>query len=743
MALFATTMPVEGAEADPPAAYVGATACRECHAPQFEAWAQSDHFQSMRPAGEGTVLGDFADARVMFHGIETRFFRRGDAYFIETIGGSGERNVYPVRYTFGWRPLQQVLVEADAGRLQAFNVAWDARPVEQGGQRWFHLQPDELIRPQHPFFWTGHALNWSSHCADCHSTNVVKTWDNDSLVAETEYAEVNVACEACHGPAGSHVRLARSDLIAAGGDAGFERAPASRVEWRLLPGERIATPLGNADGREIDMCGGCHSLRTPMVRDTLGKPYHDAYRVEIVNDAIYFADGQIREESFVLGSFLQSKMHQRGVTCGDCHDPHSGASVAEANGVCAQCHRSAAYDAKIHHGHASGTPGSECVDCHMPARTYMGVDDRRDHSFPIPRPTLSEDLGVPNACTGCHEGRTNGWAAESLRDWGKTETDHWARLYRRLRLGNPRAGSALEALIATQGTPAMVKASLLAEAGSLPSAAVPLARGLADPDALVRRGAAAGTRGLSGPVRWQLFRDRLGDVAPGVRFEVALALAEVDANLPPAVRQATRQLHAEHRRSLAVSADLAGTQHTLARLDDQLGQPAAAQRGFERALALDPTFVPTLVNYADFIHRGRGDEDEVGVLLRRALTVAPESAIVNAAFGLHLVRAGRHGEALAPLATASHAPDAGPRFIYIHAVAQHSLGHKDAALVTLRRGIERWPWDPDLLATFLIYRDDADAPESRAHLATLMEVAPDDPRTLGLRQRTGVRASDR
>ena len=244
-------------------------------------------------------------------------------------------------------------------------------------------------------------------------------------------------------------------------------------------------------------------------------------------------------------------------------------------------------------------------------------------------------------------------------------------------------------------------------------------------------------------MRWQLLRDRLGDVAPGVRFEVALALAEVGANLPPGARQATRELHAEHRRSLAVSADLAGTQNTLARLDDQLGQPAAAQRGFERALALDPTFVPTLVNYADFIHRGRGDEDEVGVLLRRALTVAPESAVVNAAFGLHLVRAGRHGEALAPLATASQAADAGPRFIYMHAVAQHSLGHKDAALVTLRRGIQRWPWAPDLLATFLIYLDDADAAEYRAHLATLMEVAPDDPRTLGLRQRTGVRASDR
>ena len=464
--------------------------------------------------------------------------------------------------------------------------------------------------------------------------------------------------------------------------------------------------------------------------------------VELVSDAIYFADGQIREESFVLGSFLQSRMHARGVTCSDCHDPHSGALVAEANRVCAQCHRSAAYAAKTHHGHASGTPGSECVDCHMPARTYLGVDDRRDHSFPIPRPTLSEDLGVPNACTGCHEGRTNRWAAERLRDWGKTETDHWARLYRRLRLGDPRAGSALEAFIATAGTPAMVKASLLAEAANLPSAAALLARGLADPDALVRRGAAAGTRGLSGPVRWQLLRDRLGDAAPGVRFEVALALAEVGqsaAGGPPS----------DPRTARGTSAFARGFRRPRGHPEYACatGRPAwptkAAQRGFERALALDPTFVPTLVDYADFVHRRRGDEDEVGVLLRRALAAAPESPIVNAAFGLHLVRAGRHGEALAPLATVSQAPDAGPRFIYIHAVAQHSLGHKDAALVTLRCGIQRWPWAPDLLATFLVYLDDANAPESRAHLATLVQIAPDDPRTRALRQRYGASPADR
>ena len=714
--------------------YVGATACGGCHPAQLAAWQGSDHFQSMRGADQGTVLGDFSDAIVTFNGTDTRFLRRGDAHFVETAGEDGKRGVYRVRYAFGWRPLQQYLVDAGAGRLQAFDIAWDTRSVDAGGQRWFHLQPEETLTPGHPFFWTGHAMNWASHCADCHSTNVVKTPDPKAGGFGIAYAEANVACEACHGPAKEHVRLARSGSLAGVRYAGFGRGPAQRIAWRLLADDRIATPRGAGDAREIDMCGGCHALRTPLFADTAGKPFHEAYRIQLVDEAHYFADGQIREESFVLGSFLQSRMHGRGVTCGDCHDPHSGGLVAEGDGVCAQCHRAGVFDTRAHHGHAPGGPGGACVDCHMPARTYMGVDDRRDHSFPIPRPALSAELGVPNGCTGCHEGRTAAWASAMLRDWGVAERDHWARLLRRLRQGDPHAAPALETLVSDPVPPALVKASLLAAAANLPPARAlaPLSRGLADSDALVRRGAAAGARGLSPLLQWQLLRERVADRSAAVRFEVATALSDVLPGLPRGARDAMRELFLEHRLAMEASGDLSASQRALARLDQALGRPAAAREAFERALAIDPANVPTLVDYADFVRQSGEDEAKVGALLRRASAAAPANPVVNAALGLHLVRRGRRGEGLAVLAKAGTAADAPPRFVYLHAVGLDSSDDRAAAIATLRRGIERWPWDAELLATLVIYLDDADSNELQGYLATLVEVAPNAPRVRAL-----------
>ncbi|MDE0693475.1 MAG: multiheme c-type cytochrome [Gammaproteobacteria bacterium] len=698
--------------------------CRDCHLPEFEAWQRSDHFQSMRLAEENAVLGDFSDVRVRFHGIESRFFRTGDEYRVETVSASGERGVFPVRYTFGWRPLQQYLLDAGDSRLQAFDVAWDDRPAAQGGQRWFHLQPDEEVVPGHPFFWTGHAMHWGSQCAACHSTHVTKSADASGHLS-TAFEAANVTCEACHGNAAVHVRHARAGTTGNVPHAGFVDGPAPRIAWRLAPGERIATPDKAGDSREIDQCGGCHALRTPLVADARGKAFHDAYRIELVDSLHYFPDGQIREEVFVLGSFLQSRMHARGVTCGNCHDPHSGGLVAEGNGVCSQCHRAASYDVPTHHHHAAGTSGSACIDCHMPARTYMGVDPRRDHAFPIPRPSLSAEFGVPNACTGCHEGRSDAWAQEKLSDWGFAEKDHWTRLSERLHRGDPAAADDLHALVAGD-TPPMVKAGLLAQATTLPShkTRALLALGLGDAEPLVRRGAVAGAHGQPPAERWRLLAPRMDDPVASVRFETAIALADIAPALPARAVATTRDLFAEQRQLLASTADLAETQRMLGNLEVRLGQRATARAAFERALTIDPTSVPALIDYADFLQR-EGQEREAGELLARAIGVAPDSPIANVAYGLHLVRDRRRQEALAPLAKAAATPDASARFLYIHAVAQHSLGHHTAALETLRAGIERWPWDPNLLSTLVIYLDDPQSPETQRHLATLAELEPD------------------
>ena len=717
--------------------YVGSTDCKSCHAAEAAAWERSDHFRAMLPATAATVAGDFSDVRVTFHGMDTRFFREGDNHFVETVGRAGNRGKYPVRYTFGYRPLQQYLLDRGDGVLQAFDVAWDTRPAP-AGQRWYHLQTDETMAPEHPFFWTGHAMNWSSHCADCHSTNVVKNLDPSTGKFQTDYAEVNVACEACHGPAGEHVELAKAGTLSESVHSGFGASLGKRIQWRFAPDNPIAEPFGNPTDRDTDMCGGCHSLRTPLVTDPVGKPYHEAYRLELPDDIRYFPDGQIREEVFVLGSFLQSKMHVRGVRCGDCHEPHSGDLRLPGNDVCAQCHRADTYDVTGHHRHAPREPGSACVDCHMPARTYMGVDDRRDHSFPIPRPDLSEKLGVPNACVNCHQEQDNQWAVESLRGWGVAPEAHWGLVHQRLRRGNPGALPALKSLLEDGDLAPLVKASLLAQSANVGSSALAdvLRPWLAHPDPLIRRGAVLGAMGLPGDVRWGMFANRLRDSHPGVRFEMAIAVSDIYPGLSAPARRATAQLLAEHREALSASADLAASQRSRARLETQLGQLQSAQSAFERALEIDPTSLPALVDFAD-LRRAQGREQEAGTLLRRALVVAPDSGTANVAYGLHLVRLKRYDDALVALERATGTPDAAPGFYHVYAVAQDTFGHRDQALATLRRGIERWPWDVDLLSTLVILADDRQSLEVRQHLDTLERLAPDSPRIGALIEQYG------
>ena len=191
------------------AAYIGSQSCAQCHAAESKAWRASQHAVAMQHATDRTVLGNFDDAAYAFQGVKSRFFRRDGKYFIRTDGPGGALADFEVKYTFGIAPLQQYLVELPGGRLQAAAVTWDARPREQGGQRWFRQYPDEKIDHTDELHWTRRSQNWNFMCADCHSTQVSKGYDAADDSFKTTYAEIAVGCEACHGPGSAHVQWAQ------------------------------------------------------------------------------------------------------------------------------------------------------------------------------------------------------------------------------------------------------------------------------------------------------------------------------------------------------------------------------------------------------------------------------------------------------------------------------------------------------------------------------------------------------
>jgi len=722
------------------AAYVGAQACSGCHQQQYQQWQQSDHHKAMQEVNPKSVLGDFSGATVRFHNIESRFYQQGKGYFVDTLDEAGKANTFQIKYTFGFHPLQQYLVEMENGHIQALNIAWDSRAKEQGGQRWFHLQPDESITPEHPFFWTRYFQNWNTRCASCHSTNIVKNYDAQAHSYKTTWSEINVSCEACHGGGAKHIELAKGGKLG-DIDNGFIAAIPPPLSWQFTPGEAIASPLVAKQGKasaapinsNINMCGACHALRTPLTEKVGGEDFHNANRLQLLSDGAYYLDGQIREEAFVVGSFLQSKMHGAGVTCSNCHNPHSGKVLIEGNGLCAQCHQPEVFDTPKHHHHPEGSKGAACVNCHMPERTYMQVDDRRDHSFTIPRPDLSRTLQVPNACVNCHDsqrGKNDAWAGEQLKTWGiKPAATHWASLNARSQAGDVLVTRGITRLLDEANSPAIVRASLLQGLAAFPSrVSVEAAqKNLQDKSPLVRRAAINSLQALPADARWQLLSPYLGDESRSVRFQLAETMADLMPQLTPEQQAALLPLIDEYRASLAVSADSPAGQGAIAQLELNLGNIDAVEKAYLQALRIEPNYVPVLLNLADFYRSANRDAD-AQELLQRALDVAPDSGAAQHSYGLLLIRKGDLAAALPYMKLAVEQDDATARYAYVYAVALDELGQTKAAVNTLVKATKRWPNQYDLLMTLVFYLEKTGNTFSiYQYISQLTAIAPADP----------------
>jgi hypothetical protein len=329
------------------------------------------------------MLGDFSGIDFSYFDTSTQFLTRDSEYLVKTENAAGEMQEFPIAYTFGVEPLQQYLVKFPGGRLQALPFAWDTRTSDDGGQRWYHLYPDEYIGPGDELHWTGRNFNWNFTCAECHSTNVTTGYDLASDSFDTHYDEISVGCESCHGPGSVHIAQAGAAHFDTSFGLPVNLDDRGSAVWSMNPETGIAERSLRVDRQQQpEACGRCHSRRSVIAPNyEYGKPLTDTHMPSLLREHMYFADGQIQEEVYVYGSFVQSRMYRAGVTCTDCHNPHSGELVTgpDPNSVCAQCHLPAKFATAEHRSNRD----AGCVDCHMPARTYMGVDDRRDHSFRI------------------------------------------------------------------------------------------------------------------------------------------------------------------------------------------------------------------------------------------------------------------------------------------------------------------------------------------------------------------------
>ena len=678
-----------GDEEPTPLSLVGGAVCAGCHAKEAEAWRGSHHDLAMQLPGPGSVRGDFGNVAVEHDGTTTRFRRAGDRYVVTTVGPDGTVGDFEVAYTFGVEPLQQVLLRLPGGRLQAFTVAWDARPAGEGGERWFSLYPNETLVPGDPLHWTGIQHNWNHMCADCHSTGLRKNWNAEQERYETTWTDLDVACEACHGAGSQHAAAPATPMPVPLSRAGrrWERGPETAIA-HLAAGDRSAA--------EIETCGRCHARRATLrEKPASGAPLLETHRVARLDAGLYFDDGQIRDEVYVYGSFRQSAMAAAGVLCSDCHEPHGLGLRAEGNALCAQCHAPEVFDERSHHHHAEGTAGSACIDCHMPERTYMRVDVRHDHSFRVPRPDLSVRLGTPNACGACHE-QGAAWAAAALANWypeGRSGTPHFGEAFAAGRRGEPGAAASLVAIAGDPAQPALVRATaldLLLEAGA-PGAVQALRSSARDGDPILRSAAAEGAGRLPGPRALEVARPLLSDPVAAVRMAAAETLAGVpDSALAPAEREARRRGVEELEAALARDADRPEGRFHRGLLDARRGRLDEAAAWYDAALELEPAFTPAVVNRAD-LARATGDEAHGEAVLRRALERAPDDPDLHHALGLSLVRTGGKRLALEHLGRAARLAPERVHFAYVHAVALRDAGQTEQARRVAAIATERNP----------------------------------------------------
>jgi Flp pilus assembly protein TadD len=684
--------------------FVGSESCAGCHAAEAERWRTSHHALAMQVANDSTLLGDWNGASLTDAGITTTFSTSNGRRAVTTAGEDGKAAEFIPAFTFGVHPLQQVLLPLSRGRLQAPSVAWDARPKEQGGQRWYHLNGGDSVGVGHPLHWTSRDLTWNYQCAECHSTELRKGYVAATDSYATTFKEVNVGCEACHGPGSDHVRRAGGRQATGGTPVGgFVTALGyDTMGWVFGAGDSIAHRASpSVERREVETCGRCHARRGVTEEGfAYGQPLLASHRPALLEPGLYWPDGQIRDEVYEYGSFLTSRMSRAGVTCSDCHDPHSAARPAD-NTTCAKCHLPATFDTPRHTRHAAGSPASTCVSCHMPSKTYMGVDVRHDHSFRIPRPDLTVALGTPNACGQCHAEKGAQWATARIVQWTgrrRDPADHFGATFARADRGDPSVAPALLALAEDGTRPVMVRASAWARLAAFPSVQVrtALTTAAADPDPLIRFGAVRALEGLRSIDRVEAGVLLIADTVRTIRTDAALVMLEARDQLPKAQREGLDRALAEWEATQRLNADRPEARSALAVYYGNIGRTAEAESELLAAIRLDAEYAPAYANLAD-LYRSLGRDTDGFRVLTQALERQPNDAALHHALGLTLVRQREILRGVVELTRAVELAPDDARFSYVLAVALHDTGQPGAARKVIDDALRHHPFEPSLL----------------------------------------------
>ncbi len=658
------------------AKFVGKEACIECHKSEYDSWNHSHHQQAMKIADSTTILGDFNNKTFTHKGVKSTFFKRSNDFYVNTTDKNGDYRDYKIAYTFGVTPLQQYIVKFPDGAYQCLITAWDTEK-----NKWFHLQPNLELAHDEWINWTGGAMRWNTACADCHSTNLDKNFDSNTKTFNTTYSEINVSCEACHGPASNHVAF-------------YKNSGKDSVPQKLYMGKSLASK------GLIEKCARCHSRRSQITKKFDYKGHFlDHYSPSLLIDPIYELDGQIKDEDYVYGSFMQSKMYQNNVTCVDCHDVHSLKLKKTGNDLCLSCHEPK-YNSESHHYHKVNTAGAQCISCHMTGKIYMGNDFRRDHSFRVPRPDQTVKYGTPNACNECHKDKSAEWASKFIDSkYGTERPDHFSNYLLEGYNGNHEA---LYTLVSQNKFPEIARATALYQYSNNPLShkeVNDIRKFLKDSSILVRNEAVRSFEKIRDQNYHADIEPLLKDSIRLVRIAAVKYFNSTGANMNG--NSNFDKAEKEYLEALEMSADFASGQHQIAVYNEIKGRTDLAIEAYKRSLEIDNRYNVSRMNLALLLYK-QGNIQEAKELYLKVIEIEPDYSNSYYMLGLLFNEIGDTKKALKYLAKACDKKPVNIRAFYNYALKLQAENLNQKSIETINKALAIFPQNENLLYVKLI-----------------------------------------
>ena len=683
-------------------AFIGSENCKSCHQNEFAQWQNSHHDQAMKIAHDSTVLGDFNNILFDIKGVKYKFFKKDGGFWVNALNGQNEYQDFEINYTFGVYPLQQYLIEFPDGNYQTLQACWDSEK-----NRWMDVQPRFDIAHDEWLHWTRGAMTWNSMCADCHSTNLRKNYDHNTNSYQTTFSEIDVSCEACHGPGEEHVRFYSKDSTG---------TPPRLYMGKDMPSKEL-----------VEKCARCHSRRgqiTPYFNYEGG--FLDHYDPALLTTDIYHPDGQILDEDYVWASFKQSKMYHHDVSCKDCHNMHSLKLKDYTNNLCLQCH-DPTYNTEQHHFHPVASESGQCINCHMTGKIYMGNDFRRDHSFRVPRPDQSVIYGTPNACTSCHQDKSDKWAAKQIEDfYGKERPGHFSDLLLPGHLGDAQK---LIALLENDTVPEIVRATAVHHLAQFASAEdfQRIKKFYSDPSALVRTQMLRNFH-LPGDQWYESYLNNLlNDPVRLVRASAAKNKLSID----PMADASGYQAYKDNWTTMISQSEFASGQHALAAHYESKGDITSAVQCYERAISIDNFYNQARLNLALLLYR-QGNIARAKELYLKVIEQEPNFGHTYYMMGLLLHETGEINEALAYLKLAFEKETTNHRIAYNYALLLHQNKRYREAIKTIEEASLRFGVIEDLLYIKLLALKESS--QNQKALEVCMQLINIDPNNAAYKQ---------